>query len=346
MGNETTKWYNTKILVGFTTKRGQAWHFNAAAQGEEPNHYDLAIPVADVSRRLFDWAPVEGSVVTVYVDKDGNRQTIADADRKTIVRPAGTFGPEDDGAILGLFKDGYQIHSYQEWLVNSVSTILGDTLQIGSAGLLKGGAVAWVSVEVPENILTPEGVEFRPNLLATTSLDGSLSTTYKRVVTNVVCDNTHGAALGEKGQAVKVKHSRYSNLKLDDARDALAIIHETADDFAAEVAGLCSTPVSAKQWGAFLDILAPIGKDAGRAQTIAINKQDALKALYLNDNRVSPWAGTAWGVVQAVNTWEHHGKTVKGSDRNSRNVLRKITGDFDSLDSETFATLNKVLVNV
>jgi hypothetical protein len=44
--------------------------------------------------------------------------------------------------------------------------------------LLKGGALAWVSVEVPDNIVTPEGVVFpgvvfRPNLLAARTHDGS-----------------------------------------------------------------------------------------------------------------------------------------------------------------------------
>ena len=49
-----------------------------------------------------------------------------------------------------------------------MANILDDDLSISSAGLLRGGAVAWVEVSVPESITTPEGVVFRPNLLATT----------------------------------------------------------------------------------------------------------------------------------------------------------------------------------
>jgi hypothetical protein len=40
---------------------------------------------------------------------------------------------------------------------------------------------------MPANVMLPEGVEFRPFLLATTSFDGSLSTTFGRKVTNVIC---------------------------------------------------------------------------------------------------------------------------------------------------------------
>ncbi len=52
----------------------------------------------------------------------------------------------------------------------------------------------------PTTITTPEGVEFRPNLLATTSFDGSIATTFKRTVTATVCDNTRELALAEKAQ--------------------------------------------------------------------------------------------------------------------------------------------------
>ena len=41
----------------------------------------------------------------------------------------------------------------------------------------------------------------RPNLLATTSFDGSIASTFKRTVTNVVCDNTREAALAEHDQS-------------------------------------------------------------------------------------------------------------------------------------------------
>lgn len=149
-------------------KRGQAWHYRADDQGDEPNHYPGAVPIADVGRRLFGWDAGTAAVYAEYFNEDGFVR-LTDETRKAVVRPAGAFGPEDPGAILGLFKDGYVIHQFREWLLGTVGSILDDELSIGSAVLLRGGAVAWVSVEVPETITTPEGVEFRPNLLACTS---------------------------------------------------------------------------------------------------------------------------------------------------------------------------------
>jgi len=189
--------------------------------------------------------------------------------------------------------------------LGTVRNILDDDLCVSSAGLLREGAVAWVEVSVPEAITTPEGVVFRPNLLTTTSFDGSVATTFKRTVTDVVCDNTRAAALAEKGQTYRVKHTRHSQLRLADARDALAMVYTVADEFAAEVKQLCGTVVSDEQWREFLNAHTPLvdaqGRDLeGRSATSARLKRAALVDLYRHDPRSAPWAGTAHGVLAAT----------------------------------------------
>lgn len=163
MSEETAGWLNTMALIGFTDQRGHAWHYRAADQGEEPNHYAGPVPVDDVRRRLFHWKVAEGDVTSraSVLNADGVEcLTIGDPARKAMLRPPRALGPDDPGTILGIFKAGYEGH---------------------------------------ETVTTPEGVAFRPHLLATTSFDGSLSTTFKRAVQNVVCDNTHAAAMSEAG---------------------------------------------------------------------------------------------------------------------------------------------------
>ena len=58
-------------------------------------------------------------------------------------------------------------------LLTTVADLLDDDLVNNSVGLLRGGAIAWVEVSMPDTIASPDGVTFRPNLLATTSFDGS-----------------------------------------------------------------------------------------------------------------------------------------------------------------------------
>lgn len=322
-------------LVGFVAEHGNAWTFDANNADSVANHFDGAVPLQRV-RELF--APVAVSM-PLYVDLPMLGMQAIEG-KQAIVNNA-------NGHVMGVFSDGYEIHQH-ETLVDQLSAIIDDTVSIGSAGHLKNYAQAFVSIEVPDNFKTPEGEVFRPRILAVNSHDGSLALTFKRVVTRVVCDNTMRAGLSENGQQIKIKHSKYSKLRLQEARDALNLIHTIADDYMAEVTALCEISVSDKEWSLFLDAHAPVkdekGEDKkGRALTIATNERESLTQLWNADPRVSPWKNTGWGVLQAVNTFTHHGSTVKGMSRQERNLSRTVKGDFDTLDADTVKRLDRVL---
>ena len=334
MTSETAAHLNTQTLIGYTDKRGHAWHYRADLQGAEPNHYPTAIPVEDVVRRLFHWQPVTGPVQTTIGDV-----TYTDHGRKVIVRP-------DTAQVLGTFKAGYQVHRYDEWLLENAATIMDtNELKVASAGLLKGGAVAWVQFEL-EDTLDVSNVEFRPFLTAATSLDGSIATTYQCGVQVVVCDNTLSAALGEgTTNRVKIRHSKHSLNRITDVRDALGLVYETADAFAAEITELTEQVVTDRQWKAFLDAHTGLTADLdGKAVAHARRRAEELDALWKTDERVAPWAGTAWGVLAATNTHLHHVSTVRGADRVTRNTERMVLGmrQIEASGVKTLKTLASV----
>ena len=338
MSRETSTWLNTNTLIGCTESRGNAWHYRAEEQGEESNHYPGFIPVEDVQRRLFHWSAVGGPVETTVLTDEGVIESYSDDTRLVVVRP-------DTRAVLGVHKAGYSVHQFSDWLLGTVATILDGDLGVSSAGLLTGGARAWVEVSVPDTVTTPEGVTFRGNLLACTSHDGSLATTFKRTITNTVCDNTMGVALSEDGEQVKVRHSKHSGLRAIDARNALNLVQTVSDDFAAEVKALCETTVNDKQWSEFLAAAVPLPEQPGRGATVAEKKRDSLHYLWKSDPRVAPWTHTAWGVVQAVNTYGHHVASVKGGTdaRAERNAGYSLSGKWDDLDANTLKVLQTVL---
>jgi phage/plasmid-like protein (TIGR03299 family) len=232
-----------------------------------------------------------------------------------------------------------------------VSHIVDDDLSgelgISSAGLLKNGAVAWVEISIPETMSTASGFEYRPNLVAATSCDGSLATTYKRTITATVCDNTLNAALGERGgQTYKIRHTRNSGFKIANAREALGIIFQTSEEFAAEVDRLCGIAVNAEQWDLVLKEIIPAG-DTKRGTTRADNRRNEVSNLWQYDNRVAPWSGTAFGVVQAFNTYRHHVSQVNsGTVRSERNMQFTLDGTTDKEDATVLAALTKVGVLV
>jgi len=337
MSEESNSWLNTYTLIGFTEKRGRAWHYQAAMQGNEPNHYPGPIPLEDVQRRLFSWTAKSAPLYTGI--PGGILSEIPD--RQAIVR-------SDNGDVLGIFKSGYQPHQYQEWFLENVGKILDDDLGIGSAGLLRNGAQAWVQVEMPDSIETSQGVTYRPNLLAVTSFDGSLATTYKGTIGIVVCDNTMGAALGETGKRFKLKHTRYSTLRIGEARKALDIVFTMAKDFEAQLDELCSIQVSPGAFQKTLDILIPLtGPDGkpltGRSRTMAGTKRDEITRLYRFDTAVAPWAGNAFGVLQAFNTHRHHLGIVRGTSRVQRNRAAAIDGTGQREDERVLVAVRQAV---
>jgi phage/plasmid-like protein (TIGR03299 family) len=361
MSRETLEWLNVMTLIGdtevesarkdmFRLSNGKAWTYRAALQGDEPNHYPGAIPVADVRRRLFNWKPVRGDVKSTGMNESGVF-TLTDPNSIHTLRPPGSLSPDDPGAILGHFKKGYKIHDYDEWLIKNVESILDSDLHVSSAGLLREGAQAWVAITVPEIISTPEGVEFRPYLYAATSLNGSIATGYGVCVQLPLCDNSLAISRGEKGRKIKLKHTTNSLDKIGRVREELGIefareaIDEGAAAFAAEVAELTNITVTDDQWAKFLAETAPAPDEKGRSRTLAMNQRAELEQLYRYDERCKQWSGTAFGVLQAVNTHRHHVGIVRGMSRPLRNMDRLITGGVDELDTGTLATLDKVLAS-
>ncbi|MEU8901833.1 DUF932 domain-containing protein [Nocardia sp. NPDC048505] len=360
MSRETSKALNNNTLIGFTDKRGTAWHYRASDQGSEPNHYPGPIPAADVRRRLFGWEAV-ASPKKWDVRADLETMTHLDADDMPVRTVTGTdvviwrSDRPDATGDLGTLKPGYEIHQYSETLLDGLSEIItpdglavtSDSLAISSAGVLREGRQAWVQIETPDTVTTPEGVAFRPSLLAVTSHDGSIATTFGAVCTVVVCDNTMSAALGEAretGRRIKIRHTKNSGLRVRDARDALGIIVESAHNFAADVAALCRVKVDAHQFREFVNQVMPYTSTDKGSMTRVGNRRDRLTDLYRADERVSPWQGTAFGLLQLMNTYRHHEAVVaKKTNRVERNMSHAITGVTEREDNKTLELINQVL---
>lgn len=326
MSTETSKWLNQNVLVGYTDQRGTAWHYRKSAQGDEPNHYPGAIPLDDVIRRLFYWtansAPVFMRIPASLAEADGiddhgaPYKTIEIKDMKAVYH-------SETLDCFNVFGKGYRTHQFSE-LTQVAANLVDDDINIGSAGLLKKGAIGWVSIERPESIEVLEGFSVRSSILFTTSHNGALATRIKPVNTFVVCDNTHAVALREKGSQFTARHSKNSSLKIQNIREALGFIQRMDAEIEHEIRTLSEWKVTDGDFAKVLDVIVPVDIDGTKtAITNAKTKRQTIVGLYEADPRVAPWRGTALGVLQAFNTYNHHNDENKArqSERNMMNLL-------------------------
>jgi phage/plasmid-like protein (TIGR03299 family) len=298
MSKESRKWLNTQVLVGFTEKNNNPWWFNESAQGEESSVYTGPIPPADVLRRLFSWN-AESWPVTVE-RPDGT--SIPLADQRAIVHG-------ETGHVFRISNKEYVIHQYKDWLLHNVNNLFdSDELHIGSAGLLRRGAGAFLTVERPENVVSKSGMKLKSRLLAATSHDSKIASTYKMVNTIVVCDNTLDWALyKESGKKHRVRHTKNSPLRIPDVRETLNLIVESDQGIVKFIDSLADVTVSESQWQEIVERLVEISPESlPRVKARLENKREALDKLWRADYRCIPWQGSALGAFQVFNTYRHH----------------------------------------
>jgi phage/plasmid-like protein (TIGR03299 family) len=314
MSKESAKWLNRNVLVGFTAENGEPWWYKKEFQGEESTVYPGAIPVADVERRLFDWEAIRSSL---YMDGE-NGQKILIPNLNAIVH-------SKTGHVFQVPKSGYVIHQYREWLIENARNLLDQNdLQIGSAGLLRKGGGAFVTIERPETITSRSGVEIRPRLLCATSHDSKLASIYKFVAQIVVCDNTLEMALAENEPEVRRRHTMHSVGQINLVREKLNMMIAGSEKIVNLIDTLSEIKVSDAQWSSIVEQLVPIPpKSRGQLVSRMLNKRELLDSMWRTDPRCAPWNGSGFGVFQTFNTYRLHkaGSDASRLDRNMRNIL-------------------------
>ena len=331
MSKETMQWLNENIRVGFDIRPWWADEDSST----HPNLYSGPLSRDMIRNELLGFVPDRESIFDAYGNEIEGYVRLTPSDETSQTGKA--------RSTLGIHTDGYQVHEYKELMTACA-------LDVVSAGLLRERKQFWVQFGKGENVSTPEGVDFMPYIMLSTSLDASQSTQANDGVTLAVCDNTMQFARSE-GKRFSIKHSKRSGTTwLADTQAAVSELMRIESETAENIHTLASVEVSEKQWAAFLDIWQPLpeerktkGGGPGNGWTMANNKRDFMDDLYHNDFRVAPWKGTSLGVVQAANTYKNHNSIVRNAHRAERNLIQAATGKFADHTADTLSKLDKAM---
>lgn len=352
MGQESYSWYNNNIMIGFADSKAK-WEGNGYAtwsngtvrpwwQNDEFSMlYPGSIPISDIESKLFKFE-IGSAPMFFGIPCDPSDPLAREINGDYYVMYAGpehqVVYRQDSKEVFGVFSEGdYQVDQYKRTLIEGAAQIFDVSqheLSIGSAGLLRNGAVAWISMELPEPIETPVGMTYRPTVTLLDSYNGQFKygVYYYRII--VVCDNGLLATQQRADLSYARKHT--SRISLDEARRALKVMYKANDAFEAELEELAGIKVNDNQFTQVLDTIVPIPDpevkvtDGGttvknqRSITNAENKQGELRALYYTDPRCEPWKGTALGVFQTFNTWNNHFSRMRGTRNEEGEVVQPV----------------------
>jgi phage/plasmid-like protein (TIGR03299 family) len=330
----------TQTLAGFMAG-GRNWIGHA----DEAQTFDGPVP-RDAALKLLSIPLVEASPSVSYpvITEDGvETVTVVDPDHKGVMRT-------DTGKVFRYFKPGYKIHQYGEWLVDNVDTILHGGLEIGTVAVTKHGALALVQVEYPEaRVATAPGAEpvaHRPHMTAFTSADGSVATNYAKGTRVLICENevtVQGLRAFGFTATVKIRHTSGSLARIGEIREDLGVVVEQIGDaFDEEFRVLVAQHVTNSKFKDIVDAFTGESKaKEGRSKTMATNKAQVLRNLWKHDERVAPWKNSAYGVLAAFNTAQHH-EFGPEKERTQRNQTRLILGEQEKFDHNVLRLLASV----
>src|SRR5690349_2662125 len=140
--NESMADLNQNTLIGCVAERGPAWHRRDDLQGDEDNHYQGHIPVADVTRRLFNWNPnTVGVAYLVPVDLQKQKVDLSQVvmvngqNFRVVPSQQGRVGVlrSDNDYDMGVFKSDVMHPPYQVTLIERIEALTGTQLGISSA---------------------------------------------------------------------------------------------------------------------------------------------------------------------------------------------------------------------
>jgi phage/plasmid-like protein (TIGR03299 family) len=337
MSQQSYRWLAENVLAGFAETRRPWWADAAEREGWATNLFPAEVPMERVEELLTSWSPYSEPLYTGDMEEVTTHKLIRASDNRQQI------------AVVGA---DYEIHAYRDWLTGTVQECVGDDAQISSAGLLRNRAQAWVQIERPETSTGPGGIRFSPYIMLSTSLDMSLASQTNQNTRMVICDNTMQIGRNQ-GLAFRAKHTKGSSAKLGDQRSVMMRLLEGESDFREELERQLAVEVSDTAFSRFLESFVPINDDDIPAKkTRSERKRQEITQLYRADERVMPWKGTEFGVVQAVNTWQQHLSQLRNATpwemddtnlRAMRNYGENLRGN-QGRDMETVRVLEAVLV--
>lgn len=199
----------------FFSVKEKAWHGLGQTVSDYPTSKEALI-FAGLDYR------VEKRKLYTY-DKDN---VLANADtRRVAVEIPNYFGTvlTDNDTVLGVVGKDYEVVQNVDAFSFFDAIVGGDGIQYETAGALGKGERIFITAKLPDYIKVGSDDLIEKYLFLTTSHDGAGSITAAFTPVRIVCANTLNAALHNRSNSVKIRHTANAKERLEDAHKLMGI---------------------------------------------------------------------------------------------------------------------------
>ena len=293
-----------------------------------------------LGNQLQDGAPIETWIKEAGMDWSINRGPLTfmnAANKPVIVNGQKALHRSDNDGLLGIVSDTYKVVQPAEVLEFFRDLCDNNGFALNTAGTLFDGKRFWALASIGEDACVVGNDRIKGYLLLASSADGSLATTAQFTTVRVVCNNTLGAALGQRKKgAGKVAVSHRSVFKPDTVKTDLGIVRGQFKDFMQQARALAKVKMTKDAAVDFVGTVLTDSKTIASKDAASTRAHQAIMKLFAGEGQGATLKGvdgTAWGLVNAVTEYvDHHARAKTDQHRLSDAFF----GRGDQLKSLTF----------
>ena len=204
---------------------------------------------------------------------------------------------------------------------NFFDSIVGDKKAIyHTAGSLSNGKIIWILAKLPGYIRVVGNDISEKFLLLSNSHDGSSMVQIKFTPIRVVCQNTLTIAMN-KGETLKVKHSRDVKDRLKQASELLGIVNDKYETIERSFKNMARVQLNEKRLNEYVKTIFPDPIDELQYATVD-NNREMVRELFEQGlgNNLPGVAGTLWAGYNAVTELIDHKITKQNKDMRTKSI--------------------------
>ena len=253
----------------------------------------------------------------------------------------------DTETVLGVVGNRYHVVQNVQAFEFLDTLVDSDEARYAKEGTFNNGALTWIQLELSKVLPISDNV--RPYVTLYNTHDGSSA--FKVLITpvRIWCQNTLRLAIKNATDTFSIRHTSSINGKIDEARKVLGFADKYYDTFSEEVEKLIQQDVvNGADWidenkykiGIVHGVPKPKA-NADDSEWDSYNKQleknkEVVQSV-VNTYNQEKHTGTAWGLIQAINSyeiWEMKKRGIKTAEQRAYSQVRQV------LDNAQYKTNN------